>query len=167
MIGSGRGPVAAECGPTGHNFGMAGQGRAECGPTFRKAGQAGQGSQGRAGQGKAGRARQRSAGQGRPGQGRGGQRQGRDTQDTRVTAPGLLGLLRCDCRASSGASLADASARSLLLFAAPAARSSLGNLESPIHHSENPHPLTYGLEPNLKSSKPEPCRKGPKTRCPQ
>ena len=42
-------------------------------------------------------------------------------------APGpVLGLLRCDCRASSGASLADASARSLLLFAAPAARSSLG-----------------------------------------
>ena len=42
-------------------------------------------------------------------------------------APGpVLGLLRCDCRASSGASLADASARSLLLFAAPAARFSLG-----------------------------------------
>ena len=38
----------------------------------------------------------------------------------------VLGLLRCACRASSAASLADASARSLLLFAAPAARSNLG-----------------------------------------
>ena len=41
MIGSGGGPVAAECGPTGYNFskGMAGQGRAT--------------GQGRAGQGRA------------------------------------------------------------------------------------------------------------------
>ena len=42
MIGSGGGPVAAECGPTGYNF-----------------------SKGMAGQGKAGRARQGKAGQGR------------------------------------------------------------------------------------------------------
>ena len=52
VIGSGGGPVAAECGPTGHNFskGMAGQGRAECGQ--------GRAGQGRAGQGRAGRAGQ-------------------------------------------------------------------------------------------------------------
>ena len=52
MIGSGGGPVAAECGPTGYNFskGMAGQGRAT--------------GQGRAGQGRAPLGR---AGQGRVG----------------------------------------------------------------------------------------------------
>ena len=52
MIGSGTRPVAAECGPTGHNFskGMAGQGRA--------------GQNRRQGKGKG---QSRAAGQGRPG----------------------------------------------------------------------------------------------------
>ena len=64
MIGSGGGPVAAECGPTGHNFSKGMQGRA------------GQGMAGQGGQGKAGRARQGRAGQGRAGQARAGHRAG-------------------------------------------------------------------------------------------
>ena len=110
MIGSGGGPVAAECGPTAK--GMAGQGRAGQG----RAGQNDVAPLGTIFRGRAARA----------GQGRLGARQGIACL-SHAPAPGpVLGLLRCDCRASSGASLDDASARSLLLFAAPAARFSLG-----------------------------------------
>ena len=97
MIGSGGGPVAA----AGHNF-----------------------SKGMAGQGQPGQF------EGTPPSEVGGL--GSFCSDwlacpSHAPAPGpVLGLLRCDCRASSGASLADASVRSLLLFAAPAARFSLG-----------------------------------------
>ena len=70
MIGSGGGPVAAECGPTGHN--LAGQNVPHWAQFSwqGKAGQGGQGGRAAAGQGRAGQGR---AGQGRAGQGRAGQ----------------------------------------------------------------------------------------------
>ena len=126
----------------GKGKGRAGQGRAGPGRAGQGRGRAGQGraGQGRAGQGRAGQTR--AAGQGtrpRPGP---GQARGGGTRACKVRGLGsyssdwlaclshapapepVLGLLRCACRASS--SLTDASARSLLLLAVPAARFSLG-----------------------------------------